>query len=175
MTLQAMSQSLNNRDNTLREQSVQPQTISTFEKFLGSGLLTGYFPFAPGTAGSAMALALYFIPGFELPYVIIPLIIIMLVVGTHIASKMEIIFGRDPSQVTIDEMVGMWISLLFLPKLLMVSLTAFVFFRAYDIVKPFPARKFDRRRGGLGIMLDDVVAGFYANISVHILIWIGFF
>ena len=79
-------------------------------------------------------------------------------------------YGDDPSIVVIDEIVGMWITLLFLPKSFMISLIAFILFRAHDIVKIPPARQLESLRNGFGIMLDDVVAGAYANLSVWIAI-----
>ena len=75
---------------------------------------------------------------------------------------MEKKYGHDPSVVTIDEVAGMWVSLVFLPKSIIVALTAFLAFRIFDIIKPYPARLFDEMHGGIGIMMDDVVAG-----SVH--------
>ena len=84
---------------------------------------------------------------------------------------METRYGHDPAQVTIDEMLGMWMSLLMHPKTLGIGLAAFFLFRFMDIVKPFPARRFDRATGGLGIMLDDVVAAVYTNLILHFLMF----
>ncbi len=83
---------------------------------------------------------------------------------------MEKQFGDDPSIVVIDEVVGMWISLLFLPKTLLVATLAFLLFRAHDIVKIPPARQLEAVPNGFGIMLDDVVAGIYANISLRMVL-----
>jgi phosphatidylglycerophosphatase A len=76
--------------------------------------------------------------------------------------------------VTIDEAVGMWISLIFLPKKIFVVIAAFFIFRIFDIIKPYPAKKFDRMHGGVGIMMDDVIAGAYANIVVQLFLLIPF-
>jgi phosphatidylglycerophosphatase A len=84
---------------------------------------------------------------------------------------MEKYYGKDPSQVTIDEAVGMWISLLWLPKTPIVFLSAFFLFRFFDIIKIFPATYFDRKRGGFAIMMDDVVAAVYANVVAQSLCW----
>jgi phosphatidylglycerophosphatase A len=81
---------------------------------------------------------------------------------------MEKRYGHDPAEVTIDEVLGMWISLLLLPKKIFIVIAAFFIFRFFDIIKPFPARKFDAMHGGLGIMMDDVIAGIYANIILQI-------
>jgi phosphatidylglycerophosphatase A len=88
---------------------------------------------------------------------------------------MEKVYGHDPGEVTIDEVLGMWISLMLLPKTIAVSGAAFFIFRILDIVKPYPARRFDSLHGGKGIMLDDVVSALYTNlllqaaVALHIL------
>ena len=87
---------------------------------------------------------------------------------------MERYYGDDPSEVTIDEVVGMWISLFLLPKKIFVVIAAFFLFRIFDIIKPFPARKFDDMHGGFGIMMDDVIAGMYTNIILQLAILIPY-
>lgn len=140
---------------------------SLLTKALASGLFTGYFPIASGTVASALALLVYFIPGFEHPAVIVTLCFGAFIAGARVAEPMEQRYGHDPRQVTIDEVVGMWVSLLMHPKTVAMGLAAFLLFRLMDIVKPFPARRFDRMHGGLGIMLDDVVAALYTNLILH--------
>lgn len=76
----------------------------------------------------------------------------------------------DPSIVVIDEIVGIWITLLFLPKIIPVMIIGFLAFRAFDILKPQPARNFEKIPNGWGIMLDDVIAGIYANIAARV-VW----
>jgi phosphatidylglycerophosphatase A len=139
------------------------------EKFLGSGFYTGYIPFASGTFGSLAALAVYYIPGFEKLYIIIPAILLIISYGIFIAGKFEKVYGKDPSECTIDEVAGMWISLLFLPKNLVLSLLAFVIWRAMDILKPYPVYKLEELPGGWGIMLDDIAAAIYSLGIVHII------
>jgi phosphatidylglycerophosphatase A len=136
-------------------------------------LFSGYAPFASGTVGSAVGLALYWIPGFERPEWIIPVTAAALFFGIIASGRMEKVFGHDPAQVTIDEVVGMWIALLLLPKAWLTAALAFVIFRVLDIVKPYPARAFDRRWGGTGIMLDDVVSGIYTNLVLRVLLMFG--
>ena len=144
--------------------------LNFFDKLLGSGFFTGYIPFIPGTFGSIAALIIYYIPGFENPYILVPAIIIFAIYGIYVGNKFEDVYGKDPSECTIDEVVGMWISLLFLPKLLLLSLLTFVIWRILDIIKPFPARNFEKLKGGLGIMLDDITSGIYSLIIVHIIL-----
>ena len=146
--------------------------LNFFEKLLGSGFYTGYIPFISGTFGSLVALIIYFIPGFENPLILIPAIIIFTFYGIYVGNKFESVYGKDPSECTIDEFVGMWISLLFLPKILLISLFTFLLWRILDIIKPFPARNFEKLKGGLGIMLDDITSGIYSLIIVHIILLI---
>jgi phosphatidylglycerophosphatase A len=137
-------------------------------KLFASALFSGYSPIASGTMGSAVALAFYFIPGFESIAIIGTSILIVFTFGIKAATIMERRYGHDPAEVTIDEVVGMWISLFLLPKKILVALAAFVLFRLLDIIKPPISRHFDRMHGGVGIMMDDVIAGIYANVLLQI-------
>jgi phosphatidylglycerophosphatase A len=145
--------------------------INWFEKIIGSGFYTGYIPIASGTFGSIAAIIIYIIPGFEKLYVIIPAIIVFFVYGLFVSSKFEKIYGKDPSQCTVDEFVGTWIALIALPKTLLIILTSFLIWRLLDIIKPFPAGKSENLNGGLGIMVDDVISGFYSLIIVHLIVY----
>lgn len=138
----------------------------------GTGFFSGYFPFASGTFGSLVALLFYLIPGFEILYLHIGLIISFFVIGVYAAGKIESLRGHDPSIVVIDEFIGMWISLLFIPKIWYFLIFAFFLFRFFDITKIFPASYYDRKKGGFSIMFDDVIAGVYANICLQIIILI---
>lgn len=144
--------------------------LNPIEKFVGSGFYTGYIPLASGTFGSIAGLLIYFIPNFEQLYIIIPAIFIFTVWGIKLGSKFEEVYGKDPAECTIDEVVGMWITLLFVPKSIWNALIAFVVWRTMDIVKPIPARKSESLPGGLGIMMDDVISGIYALIIVHLIL-----
>jgi phosphatidylglycerophosphatase A len=142
--------------------------VNIFVRIFASAGGAGYFPIASGTVGSAVALALYWvIPGFDLWWVLAGASLLALLAGIPASSVMERQYGEDPSEVVIDEVVGMWISLLFVPKIWYLALIAFFVFRIFDIIKPPPARQFDRMHGGFGIMMDDVAAGVYANLVVQ--------
>lgn len=144
--------------------------INILERILGSGFFSGYIPFAPGTFGSLVALSIYLVPGMENPTILLVLISVFSVVGIPIGTKFEALYGKDPKQCTIDEMVGMWITLLFIPKKIWFIILAFIIWRILDIVKPFPANIAEKLDGGLGIMLDDIIAGIYALAISHIVI-----
>ena len=145
--------------------------LSFIEKLLGSGFYTGYIPIASGTFGTLAALIIYLIPGFENPYVIVPAIIIFYIYGVYVGNKFENVYGKDPSECTIDEVVGTWISYLLLPKTVGIIIITFFLWRALDIFKPYPARKLENLNGGLGIMIDDVVSGFYTLIIMHLVVY----
>ncbi len=144
--------------------------LNFIEKLLGSGFYTGFIPYISGTFGSFAALIIYYIPGFENPLILIPAIIVFTFYGVYVGNKFEKIYGKDPSECTIDEVVGMWISLLFLPKILLISVLTFVLWRILDIIKPFPARNFEKLNGGIGILLDDITSGIYTLIIVHVIL-----
>ena len=137
-------------------------------KFVASGCLSGYAPIAPGTAGSALAALIYWF-GPELSgldwFIVLP--VFYLVAGA-ISFDAERIWGKDAGHIVIDEMIGFYVSVAFLPKTLPVVLAAFFLFRAADIVKPPPARPSERLPGGWGVVTDDVVAGVYANLLIRI-------
>lgn len=144
--------------------------INFIEKILGSGFYTGYIPFASGTFGSIAGLLIYWIPGFEKPYIIIPAILIITFYGIFIGNKFDKIYGKDPAEFTLDEIIGQWISLLFLPKTIVISLIAFISWRIFDIIKPYPAGKLEDLPGGFGIIADDIAASIYSLIFVHIIL-----
>ncbi len=145
--------------------------LNFLEKLLGSGFYSGYVPIASGTFGSAVGLLIYFIPGFEYNYIIIPAILIFSILGIFLGNKFEAIYGKDPAECTIDEVVGMWISLLFLPKKIYISIAAFILWRIMDIIKPFPARNLEKLPGGLGIMIDDIISAFYTCLVMNAIIY----
>lgn len=145
--------------------------LNPIEKLIGSGFYTGYIPFASGTFGSLAALLIYYIPGFEKLYVILPTTVIIFLYGIYTGTNFEKVYGKDPAECTIDEMVGMWISLILLPKTILISIVAFLIWRTLDIIKPYPARSLESLRGGIGIMIDDVVSAIYSLIIMHLILY----
>ncbi len=121
----------------------------------------GYSPVAPGTAGSLLALFILWVFPFSSLGLVLALLVIV-GVGGWAAGRAERLLGRkDPSPVVIDEIAGMFLSVLALPRSLGLLLVAFLLFRVLDIVKPFPIRQSEILSAGLGIMLDDLIAGAY--------------
>ncbi len=136
-----------------------------------TGFGAGYSPLAPGTAGSLLSMLLiyFFIPTGSL--LLLLLILLFFIIGVYSGTVMEKLYGEDPSIVVIDEMVGMGISLLFIPRTWPLFLIAFLLFRMFDIVKPPPVNASQKLKGGWGIMVDDLLAGIYAFLGVHIIYW----
>jgi phosphatidylglycerophosphatase A len=155
-------------EQTPNESQTEKPKLDFLTKVIGSGFFTGYAPVASGTVGSAIALMFFFIPNFNSLYSIIPATIILFVIGGFAAEKMEKVYGQDPSVVTVDEIVGMWLSLWFIQVTLLNIFLAFIIFRILDILKPYPAGEFDKRSGGWNIMLDDVIAGLYTNVILQV-------
>lgn len=162
-------------EQTPNESQTEKPKLHFVTKIIGSGFFTGYAPVASGTVGSAFALAFFLIPNFSSLYSIVPATIILFVFGGFAAHKMEKIYGQDPSVVTVDEIVGMWLSLWFIPITMLNILLAFIIFRILDILKPYPAADFDKRTGGWNIMLDDVIAGLYTNVILQIAFRVSLF
>ena len=130
----------------------------------------GKLPLAPGTWGSLFALIIWFliIEVISTP-ILLSLTAIIFIVGVYTSSNVESVTGvHDPGFVVIDEWVGQWIALLFLPKTLWWGLFAFALFRLFDIWKPYPIKRLAELPKGWGIMMDDVLAGIYALIILNI-------
>ena len=136
--------------------------------FIATGGYSGYARIVPATVGSFVGLLL-FLPLATSPFVAqLAFTGGFLGLGIWVAGRAEETLKIiDPRPIVIDEIVGMWISLLLLPNRIIYFLAAFILFRLFDVIKPFPARQAEYLRAGWGIMLDDVVAGLYTNALLH--------
>jgi len=149
---------------------VAPKTLNFKDRlvlFLASGLFLGLIPFAPGTFGSLLGIPLHWLLG-HLPISLgICSLGFVILISVWISGKAELLLGKkDPSQIVIDEVVGMAVALAGAPLEPSLVIIAFLFFRFFDIWKPFPIRYIDRSfPGGWGIVLDDVAAGVMANLA----------
>jgi phosphatidylglycerophosphatase A len=131
----------------------------------------GYAPIAPGTFGSAAGLALWFVIADSVALQTAA-IAITLVIGIWSATAVATHFGsHDPSEAVIDEVLGILVTLFLIPVGWGTALGGLLLFRVLDIVKPFPARRFERFPGGLGVMADDAMAGVYANVGLRGILW----
>ena len=124
----------------------------------------GYAPVAPGTFGSAVGVALYFLIGHWSLQAQIVAALVLSAIGVWASSVASRHFDRsDPSQVVIDEVAGQVVTLVGLGTSWTTMLLGFLIFRALDIIKPWPANQLERLHGGRGIMADDLMAALYGQ------------
>jgi phosphatidylglycerophosphatase A len=134
----------------------------------------GYVPVAPGTFGSAAGLVVFYaMRASGSTLVEAAVIIVLFLIGIWSATEAEHQLGVDPGPVVMDEVVGMLMTLAFLPVTPFGAVVGFVLFRALDVYKPWPARGFESLPGGLGVMADDGMAGIYGNLIMRALIVIA--
>jgi phosphatidylglycerophosphatase A len=147
--------------------------VTRLAVFIATAGYAGYFPFAPGTVGSAVGLIVYLLVWWlQSPIVEVGLIVFLFAAGVWAGTTAERYFGGvDPGPIVIDEVVGMLITLAFIPVGWSGAVAGFFLFRIFDIIKPFPAGRFEALHGGLGVMADDAMAAVYANISLRLVLW----
>ncbi|WP_418495237.1 phosphatidylglycerophosphatase A [Coprobacter sp.] len=149
-----------------------------FHIIIASGFGSGFSPFAPGTVGALVAIIIWTVLFYVIPFNTLLIVTSLLIVlftaaGIWSADKMESEWGKDPSKVVIDEMVGVWIALLAVPEgNIWYILFAFLLFRFFDIFKPLGIRKMEQLNGGIGVMADDILAGIYSFLLLMGLRWL---
>ncbi len=134
----------------------------------------GYIPIAPGTVGSIIGLLVFWLIKDYTSFTIEMFVAAALFFAGVWASTIveQVLERHDPGVVIVDEVVGMLVALMLLPPTITVMFLAFLLFRVFDIIKPYPARWCEQLSRGWGIMMDDVVAGLYVNVLIHIILWI---
>jgi phosphatidylglycerophosphatase A len=148
--------------------------VTRLAVFIATAGYSGYFPVAPGTVGSAVGLVVYLLVWWaQSPVFEVALIAGLFAAGVWAGTTAERYFGGvDPGPIVLDEVVGMLITLAFIPVGWSGAVAGFVLFRIFDVIKPFPADRLEALHGGLGVMADDAMAAVYANISLRLLIWL---
>lgn len=174
-------------------QTPQQRRSDALARLLATGFGCGYSPVAPGTVGSLVGVVLFWtskslerISGVR--FLTLGLGWAVLSLGIWAASRVITESGtKDPPSVVIDEIAGQIIALLLTPQLddalrrglytqaAVFSLLSFAAFRLFDILKPYPIRRLEQLRSGLGIMADDVMAGLYAGVLLHLSVLLGSF
>ncbi len=148
--------------------------LATPTGFLAFGFGSGLSPKAPGTAGSAAALV-FAVPLMALPWWAgLGLVVLAFAVGCYLCGETSRRLGvHDHGGIVWDEFVGLWLVLLWIPFELVWWVAAFLLFRLFDIVKPWPIRWLDRRvGGGFGIMIDDILAAVYALVPLLVVFYL---
>ena len=147
--------------------------MNSFHKLNATVLGAGYSPFAPGTMGALVGIIILFLIKWQQPelqfftWELLLATIIFTLLGVWSTNKLESEWGKDPSKVVVDELIGVWIAVLWIPIETQWLILGFILFRFFDIVKPLGIRRLESIKGGWGVMLDDVGAGIYANIVLQ--------
>ncbi len=137
--------------------------------FIAEGAYAGKSPLAPGTAGTLVGVLLYLGIRNVNPLLYLSLTILLCIIGTWAAGKAEIILGKkDSPDIVIDEISGYLIAMFMVPAGWGYIAAGFFLFRLFDIIKPWPLDRLQKISGGLGVMLDDIGAGVYTNITLQI-------
>ncbi len=137
-------------------------------ELIGTFGFIGKIPIGPGTIASFIFILLVHHFKFTNEFVTL-FIVTASIVGVWVSSYLEEKWGEDPSEVVIDEVVGVGFAILFHKFTFPVLLSGFLFFRFFDIVKPWPIKYFEKLPSGIGVMSDDIVAGIMANILLTFL------
>jgi phosphatidylglycerophosphatase A len=144
---------------------------------LATGFGVGYSPITPGTLGTLIAIPIYYFLS-EIPSPIYEITLTaFFFLSVWISASVENYYGKkDDQRIVIDEIMGFLITMLWIPRTVRFIIVGFFLFRFFDILKPFPIRRLEKRlKGGYGVVLDDVLAGVYANIALRlVLLFISF-
>lgn len=138
--------------------------------FLATGAYSGYFPFMPGTVGTVVGILFFAVlASLSLPLYLLTTVA-FIALSVWVSEQAEQIFKKkDASQIVIDEIAGFLVTMAFLPASWKYVVAGFVLFRIFDIWKPYPANRInDNMHGGAGVVMDDIVAGIYANLVLQI-------
>lgn len=141
-------------------------------KFFATSAFVGLAPYAPGTFGTVVGAIIYllFINIINSQPVFLYFTIIYFISGVFVSNRAEKLYGlKDCQRIVCDETTGFFFSMLFIPCNTRNIIFSFLIFRIFDVVKPFPIRKLQDIKGGLGIMIDDLAAALYTNIILHLI------
>jgi len=144
--------------------------IDRFCIILATGLGVGYFPLAPGTFGTLLAIPIYYFLS-EIPSPLYEITLLgFFFLAVWFSEKAGPLFGKkDDPRIVIDEIMGFFVTMLWIPKTTLWVIVGFFLFRFFDILKPHPIRLLEKVRGGYGVVLDDVLAGVYANVMLQLI------
>ena len=164
----------------MKTKSEHPKTVSVFRQatpygktalILGTWFGSGLIPFASGTFGTLAAAPVVALSSVFSPLSSALFLMIMILIAIWASQGVHKLLKKvDPSEVVIDEVAGFLLTMLWIPLSWGTLLAGFLLFRLFDIWKPWPAGPAERLHGGLGIVLDDLVAGLYANLILRIIL-----
>jgi phosphatidylglycerophosphatase A len=146
----------------------------TINKAIATVFGIGYIPKGGGTV-AAIAFCVFFYFGVEYHLVsqmgLVIFTLATFIIGVFVSNKLEAGWGKDSKRIVVDEVLGMAVSLLFMPINFVIILSGLILFRIFDIWKPLYIRRTENLKGGWGVMVDDLVAGVYSNIILQIIIY----
>jgi phosphatidylglycerophosphatase A len=139
-------------------------------KLIATFFYVGLIPIGPGTFGTLAAIPLFYVLSFTPLYLYLAITVVMILISVWASTVAEEVFGKtDPGQVVADEVCGYLITMILVPVTISNIFLGFLLFRLFDIAKHYPIRNFEKLPGGWGIVMDDVMAGVYSCITLHIL------
>jgi len=136
-------------------------------RVIATGCYTGYVPKAPGTAGSALAVLIIWAMAPISPLYYLMITALLIPIGIWTAGRAEQEFGHDAGPIVIDEIIGIFITCALLPHTPLVFGLGFALFRIMDIAKPYPVNRLQDLPGGLGVVMDDILAAVYAHLVLR--------
>jgi len=143
---------------------------NSLAKIIATFFYVGLIPLGPGTFGTLAAIPLFYVLSFTPIYIYLTITVAVILTSVWASTIAEEIFQKpDPGQVVADEVSGFLVTMILVPPTISNIFLGFLLFRLFDIAKPYPVRKFEKLPGGWGIVIDDVAAGVYACITLHIL------
>ena len=145
--------------------------LNKFYIFWSTGFLTGFITKAPGTNGAIVGIIIFLLLAkLDIKLQILIFSFYFIVAFKSISYGVLYFKNQDPPQINSDEIIGMWIALIFFEPYFKIILPAFILFRIFDILKPFPIKHLERMPGAIGIILDDIIAGLFTKGLIWILI-----
>lgn len=151
------------------------RVLKAFPLFLATGFGAGFCPVLPGTAGTIVAIPIHHIlSSFSLaPYALI--VGLSFFLSVFVSDRAQKYWGKkDDRRIVIDEIMGFLVTMIGVPPSISAVFWGFILFRAFDILKPPPIRRLEKVGGGYGVVLDDVLAGIYANLCLQVVFFLPF-
>jgi len=137
-------------------------------KFIATGFLIGYLPGAPGSYASLAAALIWWLLPVNVFYIVF---FSLFLTAFIVCGRAEILFDKkDDKRIVIDEFLGFFISVVFLPKNIFILIAGFLLFRFFDIKKPFFIKTVQKYKGSKGVILDDILAGIISNLIIRLAI-----
>lgn len=144
-------------------------------KLISTSLGIGYIKGGGTIASVFCCVCLYYTRacGISTSWISVLVALTIFIIGVFAANKVEEYWGKDNYRVVIDEVAGMYITMMFIPLNITTLIAGLILFRLFDIIKPFYIRKLEKLPGGVGVMMDDVLAGIYANLVLQLAIFVS--